>query len=279
VRQVPFETKPMASQPDWPESWLVSHHYDQFEIWGDQGSPSYSRAYHQRMRKTLGALRTLAKPGAAVLDLAAAQGNFSLSASALGYRVTWNDLREDLVPYVRAKSPQAEALSFVPGNILELGERFRGSFDVVLALEVVEHVAHPDQFLAALATLVRPGGHIIVSTPNGGYLRNALPRFSDYPDPSVFESAQFKPDADGHIFLLHEDEMRDLASKAGLRVVRHELFTSLFTVGLGRFPVLSRLLPGAAIDLIESAAQHAPRPLARKLNAASLTVLACDQAT
>lgn len=39
-------------------------------------------------------------------------------------------------------------------------------FDVVLALEVVEHVANIPAFLGALSTLLRPGGMVILSTLN-----------------------------------------------------------------------------------------------------------------
>lgn len=39
-------------------------------------------------------------------------------------------------------------------------------FDVVLNLEVVEHVADPDAFLARSARLVRPGGLMVVATIN-----------------------------------------------------------------------------------------------------------------
>jgi 2-polyprenyl-6-hydroxyphenyl methylase/3-demethylubiquinone-9 3-methyltransferase len=42
------------------------------------------------------------------------------------------------------------------------GERF----DAVLALEIVEHVAERDRFLAALARLVKPGGILIGATLN-----------------------------------------------------------------------------------------------------------------
>ena len=40
------------------------------------------------------------------------------------------------------------------------------NFDVVLALEVIEHVADRDTFLAACAELMRPGGLLIVATIN-----------------------------------------------------------------------------------------------------------------
>jgi 2-polyprenyl-6-hydroxyphenyl methylase/3-demethylubiquinone-9 3-methyltransferase len=39
-------------------------------------------------------------------------------------------------------------------------------FDVVVALEVIEHVADRDAFLAALAALTRPGGLVFLSTLN-----------------------------------------------------------------------------------------------------------------
>ncbi len=39
-------------------------------------------------------------------------------------------------------------------------------FDLVTALEVVEHVARVDTFVAALAALVRPGGVLVMSTLN-----------------------------------------------------------------------------------------------------------------
>jgi len=59
---------------------------------------------------------------------------------------------------------------FVTGNVFELS--FPEVFDAVLITEVIEHVAHPDAFLKKVSALVRLGGCIVLTTPNGRYFRN-----------------------------------------------------------------------------------------------------------
>lgn len=44
-----------------------------------------------------------------------------------------------------------------------------GPFDLVLALELFEHLAYPERFLERAAGLLRPGGTILLSTPNVGH--------------------------------------------------------------------------------------------------------------
>lgn len=46
-----------------------------------------------------------------------------------------------------------------------LSDELRASVDVVLCEQVLEHVIDPDAAVANLRGLVRPGGHVIVSTP------------------------------------------------------------------------------------------------------------------
>src|SRR5262245_48119639 len=191
-------------QADWPESWKSSYNYDLEEIYGEISNLGYAYSYHNRTKQTLKLLSEVLLPGARVLDIAAAQGNFSLSMAEMGYDVTWNDLRADLADYVRMKY-ETGSINFAPGNAFEL--RFPYLFDAILITEIIEHVAHPDEFLTKMATLVRPGGYVVMTTPNGAYIRNTLPKFSDCPDPSAYESIQFKPNSDGHIFLLHTTEV------------------------------------------------------------------------
>lgn len=50
-------------------------------------------------------------------------------------------------------------------------------------------------------------------------------------DFSVLESQEFKPDADGHLFLITPEEMVDLAGRAGLKVERLSLWGTPFITG------------------------------------------------
>ncbi len=260
----------LTLQPDWPQAWREAHGYDCAEVYGPPEPRGYAYAYDLRRRHTLALVAQAVPAGGRVLDIAAAQGNFSLALAERGYRVVWNDLRADLQGYVRLKHERGE-LEFAPGDAFQLG--FGAEFDSVLITEIIEHVAHPDQFLRKVAGLVKPGGHVILTTPNGGYFRNRLPKFSECADPSVFEAEQFRPNADGHIFLLHEDEFAPLARAAGLEVVEQRLFTNSLTSGHLKTERLLRVLPRRVVSAIEAATQILPRALRRRACVAAAVLL------
>lgn len=241
----------------------MSHSYDLEEVFGQVRYYGYVYAYQRRARETLDLIQRVARPGAKILDVAAAQGNFSLRLAEMGYRVTWNDLRAELADYVRLKHERGE-IEFAPGNVFDLG--FDGLFDVVLITEIIEHVAHPDEFLQKIGRLVKPGGHVVMTTPNGGYFRNPLPKFSECADPSQFEAVQFKPNSDGHIFLLHVDEIPALAAKAGLKIEEIRICTNFLTNGHVKTESLLKVLPKRCVDCFESLTVHLPWPVRKKLH-------------
>jgi 2-polyprenyl-3-methyl-5-hydroxy-6-metoxy-1,4-benzoquinol methylase len=252
----------IVPQDNWPAEWRESYQYDLQEIYDQIVHYGHVYAYQNRTRQTLDMVASVAPPKAHILDLAAAQGNFSLLLAEAGYHVTWNDLREGLVDYVKLKHSHG-VLQFQPGNAFELN--FDDLFDVVLITEVIEHVAHPDQFLQKVSGLVKPGGHIVMTTPNGEYFRNNLPRFSDCPDPSLFEAIQFKPNSDGHIFLLHQDEVERFARQNGLVLKQFRLFTTPLTNGFIKTEMFLKVLPRNVVDWLEQNSQKLPLALRRRL--------------
>lgn len=207
--------KQPAPRDDWPADWHTLYRYDLMEVFGDDSDRTLTGMFKLRFNTTMALVERRLPVGSTILDVGAAQGNFTLSLAERGYRLIWNDIIGDREGYVREKYEEGE-VAYAPGNIeqLHLGDLV----DAVVMTEIIEHVAHPDHFLATVATLVKPGGWIFLSTPNGKYFRNKLPRFSDWHHFTELEQRQFQPDGDGHIFALWPDEVHRIAERAGLQV-------------------------------------------------------------
>ncbi len=257
---------------NWPESWKLTYIYDEIELWGSRSNLGYFYQYRIRRGWAIRSVEQLVAVGSEILDVAAGGGNFTLPLAEMGYRLTWNDLRSDLAGMVQQKHEWGQ-VEYAPGNIFEIAREWENRFDAVLALEVIEHVAHPDEFLAGLARVTKPGGRLFITTPNGAYFRFALPRFSDCPDPSVFESVQFKPNSDGHIFLLYRDEIQTLADRAGLYVEHIAVLTNPLTSGHVKLRHLLPLLPESLVMGIEQATRKLPRILCDKLHCQMVAIL------
>lgn len=104
--------------------------------------------------------------GLRVLDIGCGGGLVAEPMARLGFAVTAVDAAEPNIAVARAHAAAAGLVIdyrvAAAEDLAASGERF----DAVLALEVVEHVADLDSFLAATAALLRPGGAFLGSTLN-----------------------------------------------------------------------------------------------------------------
>lgn len=109
-----------------------------------------------------------AKPlsGLSVLDLGCGGGLVSAPMARMGGQVTGIDAAPEAIGAARAYAQSAsldiDFQNTTAEALVEAGARF----DLVTALEIVEHVADVNAFLAAAEALVKPGGLLILSTIN-----------------------------------------------------------------------------------------------------------------
>ncbi|MEL7539858.1 MAG: bifunctional 2-polyprenyl-6-hydroxyphenol methylase/3-demethylubiquinol 3-O-methyltransferase UbiG [Pseudomonadota bacterium] len=105
--------------------------------------------------------------GLRILDIGCGGGLVSEPMRRLGADMVSVDASEANIKTAMTHAEQGGLeIDFRAGTVEELIEAGEAPFDVVLNLEVVEHVADPDQFLQDCARLVKPGGVMIVATLN-----------------------------------------------------------------------------------------------------------------
>ena len=197
--------------------------------YGSAWPPSYGAFGRLRVLTTLNSVLAL-KPRR-VLEVAAGDGALSACLAARGVSVAANDLRADALATTIANFQTRDRIDVLPGNLFDLNPDATGRFDLVIATEVVEHIAHTDDFLRHLARFLTPNGRIFLTTPNGSYFRSRLPTHSTIDDFDALESEQFKPDADGHLFLITAEELVAIAHNAGLHPIEIDLMASPFITG------------------------------------------------
>lgn len=111
-----------------------------------------------------GLLRPFA--GRSLLDIGCGGGLVAEPMARLGFSVTGIDAEREAVGIAQAHTATSGlAIDYRVGTAEGLAAEGK-DFDVVLALEVIEHVADLDLFLESVGRLARPGGAFIAATLN-----------------------------------------------------------------------------------------------------------------
>jgi 2-polyprenyl-6-hydroxyphenyl methylase/3-demethylubiquinone-9 3-methyltransferase len=233
--------------------------------------PSYAAFGRLRFLQTLELAR--GSHPARVLELAAGDGALGACLARTGAAVVVNDLREGPLRTALAAFDCREKIDVAAGNIFDLVPARLGQFDLVIACEVIEHVARPIELLRHVRRFLAPRGQILLTTPNGSYFRNRLPTLANAGDPATLESRQFMPDADGHLFLITPDELRVLAREAGLAVSVLELFGSPAITGHCGLSMLQSRTLTRACYIAEAASARLPESIQRRMQFAMAAML------
>jgi 2-polyprenyl-6-hydroxyphenyl methylase/3-demethylubiquinone-9 3-methyltransferase len=104
---------------------------------------------------------------ARVVDVGCGGGILSEAMALRGASVLGVDLSQAVLDVAQLHAIESQAaVEYRCVAAEELAAASPGAFDLVTCMEMLEHVPDPATTLAALGTLVKPGGHVIVSTLN-----------------------------------------------------------------------------------------------------------------
>lgn len=168
--------------------------------------------YHNRLNKIISIIKSNAPnpKQTKIADIGCAQGNLSLLLAEMGYTVYALDLRQAYLEYSKLKYEKGD-ISWICGNITDydLGE---GLIDIVILGELIEHCAFPKAIISNAMKLLKPGGIMIITTPNGEHFKNKLPLFSSFSEveKAKLSAKQFGPDGGDHLFLFVLDDFYSL---------------------------------------------------------------------
>lgn len=143
-----------------PTARPLTEYYD-----GSYADSDYWRQEEAALRaleKILGAMiANLGTSGLSLLDIGCGPGVFLVLAQRAGYEVSGLELNPELAQKARERT----GAEVVVGDIAtaDLGGR---TFDVITLLDLIEHVPDPVAILRRCRIWLKPGGHLVVYTPN-----------------------------------------------------------------------------------------------------------------
>lgn len=254
--------KPPTYDPAWPHDVQALYRHDMAEIWDRSIAPNVWNQYHNQLDTYA---RLAEGPRALdVLDVGCAQGTLALLLAERGHTVCAMDIRQPFLDYAASRHERGN-VRFFCGNIMESSPG--GRYDLIFANQIIEHLVYPLEFVSRLAALLKPGGRLVVTTPNGEYARNALPAFGEIGDPADHAAAQFSADGDGHFFAYRAAELLPVFAAAGL-TARLAFFETPWISGHMKVRYLHRIVPAAVLRMLDRITLRLPglgRRLAHQL--------------
>lgn len=164
-------------------------------------------------------------PYQTLLDIACGPGTF-ISTLPLNKTCTGIDIAEKQIQYASAHYANGHH-HFIKANLFEYPFQ-KESFDVITSLEFIEHISEKDiqQFLERSHELLKPNGHLILTTPNYQILWPILEKLV-----STFSKVNYE---NQHISHFNKAKLEQTVLPYGFKIIslRKYLFLSPFFAGI-----------------------------------------------
>lgn len=172
----------------------------------------------QKLRALIEVLRDVAQLECLLVTHGDNNGALNWHFKQLGGEWTWADFESESVEQIRAVTGDpvvrlTKDMAEVPFSA--------DQFDIVVTIDVHEHLEEPGELNRALSRITKPGGQVVVTVPNGDSAMLAV---------KIKEALGMSPKVYGHRVLGYTaDQLRRQLTEAELEPYEHRFYSKFFT--------------------------------------------------
>lgn len=222
------------------QRWLLD--LDKIEFFGFSKNNFAYLKYKARFNKIIEIIKRFS-PGKKILDTGCATANMGFYLAEQGFEVFAFDLQMYFIKYARLKYEKGK-IHFINADLMH--PPFKMGFDCVILGDVIEHLAYPETAVMELSKLLKKNGILIITTPNGDYIRKRSSRLLySIANRDILAKHQLEPGGDGHLFSLNNSDFNKIIKNniEGMSMIWYAYYNTPWITGNMKMRYLRRLLP------------------------------------
>jgi 2-polyprenyl-3-methyl-5-hydroxy-6-metoxy-1,4-benzoquinol methylase len=213
-------------------------------------SPSFStnRSFESKRRVQASAdllIKFLPPPPIPLADIGCGQANLGLFLADQGYQVDLIDHQVKFFDYIKLKT-NSKNVNYVSQDLGSKRSAEKKYFGIYFG-EALEHMSDPLHTLKELSKMLKVGGVLCLTTPNGDYIDCSEKKWSEVKDQPE-RNLKLANSPGSHVCEFTQKELVSLVKDAGLNILGHELILSKRA---SRAHLLRRLVPHSVFTRLD----------------------------
>lgn len=144
----------------------IAHFNQQASFWWDLNGP-FKTLHHINPARTAYVKKIVNLSDKKVLDVGCGAGVFSEAMAAENAEVTGIDLAQDALEVAKLHLYESQhKIDYLQQSVEDFANKHPNEYDVIVCMEMLEHVPDPQSVVDACEKILKPGGWLFLSTIN-----------------------------------------------------------------------------------------------------------------